>query len=103
MLPNVSIKFKNGQLGSVAPSADCVVGLVVTAVAVDSKMSLGKAYILYRTEGLEDLGITSAINDVNAHLYKVVKDFYAQAGDGAELWIYPVAVGTKQSEALEAS
>lgn len=103
MLPNVKIEFKNGQLGSVAPSADCVVGMVATAVAVDGKLTLQKPYILYRTEGLEDLGVTSAINDVNSHLYKVVKDFYAQAGDGAELWLYPIAVGTKQSEALEAS
>ena len=50
---------------------------------------------------MEDLGVTSAINDVNAHLYKVVKDFYSQAGDGAELWLLPVASGKKQSEVLE--
>ena len=101
MLPYVKINFENGRLGSVAPSADCVVGLVCNAVGVDGKLTLEKPYILYRTEGLEDLGVTSAINDVNAHLYKVVKDFYAQAGDGAELWLLPVAGGKKQSEVLE--
>lgn len=101
MLPYVKINFENGRLGSVAPSADCVVGLVCNAVGVDGKLTLEKPYILYRTEGLEDLGVTSAINDVNAHLYKVVKDFYSQAGDGAELWLLPVAGGKKQSEVLE--
>lgn len=101
MLPHVKINFENGRLGSVAPSADCVVGLVCNAVGVDGKLTLEKPYILYRTEGLEDLGVTSTINDVNAHLYKVVKDFYAQAGDGAELWLLPVASGKKQSEVLE--
>lgn len=101
MLPHVKINFENGRLGSVAPSADCVVGLVCNAVGVDDKLTLEKPYILYRIEGLEDLGVTSAINDVNAHLYKVVKDFYAQAGDGAELWLLPVASGKKQSEVLE--
>ena len=101
MLPHVKINFENGRLGSVAPSADCVVGLVCNAVGVDDKLTLEKPYILYRTEGLEDLGVTSAINDVNAHLYKVVKDFYSQAGDGAELWLLPVAGGKKQSEVLE--
>lgn len=101
MLPHVKINFENGRLGSVAPSADCVVGLVCNTVGVDGKLSLEKPYILYRTEGLEDLGVTSAINDVNAHLYKVVKDFYSQAGDGAELWLLPVASGKKQSEVLE--
>lgn len=103
MLPHVKINFENGRLGSVAPSADCVVGLVCNAVGVDDKLTLEKPYILYRIEGLEDLGVTSAINDVNAHLYKVVKDFYAQAGDGAELWLLPVAGGKKQSEVLEVS
>lgn len=101
MLPHVKINFENGRLGSVAPSADCVVGLVCNTVGVDGKLTLEKPYILYRTEGLEDLGVTSAINDVNAHLYKVVKDFYSQAGDGAELWLLPVASGKKQSEVLE--
>lgn len=87
MLPNVKINFANGALGSVAPTPDGVCGLAVTAVAVSSTFDLAKAYMLKSLTGLTPLGITSASNDANAFLYKTVKEFYDQAGDGAELWI----------------
>lgn len=87
MLPNVKINFANGALGSVAPTPDGVCGLAVTAVAVSSTFDLAKAYMLKSLAGLAPLGITSASNDANAFLYKTVKDFYDQSGDGAELWI----------------
>lgn len=99
MLPYVKINFANGALGSVAPSADNVVGLVCTAVAVPNKLELLKPYILYRMAGLEDLGVTEEGD--NAYLYKVVEDFYAQAGDGAELWIYGVPNTVSPSQAVD--
>lgn len=87
MLPRVKINFKNGALGSTSPSADCVVGLICTGVAVPSKLELGKAYILHKFDDLADLGVTAASDDANAFLYKQVREFYAQVGDGAELWL----------------
>ncbi len=103
MLPRVKIDFANGALGSVSPSADCVVGLVCAAQAVSGKLVLQKPYILYRPDGLAELGVTEAVNDPNALLYKTVSEFYDQAGDGAELWIYAVEKSTTQAKAVEAS
>ncbi len=103
MLPRVKIDFANGALGSVSPSADCVVGLVCAAQAVSGKLTLQKPYILYRLDGLAELGVTEAVNDPNALLYKTVKEFYDQAGDGAELWIYGVEASATQKTAVEAS
>lgn len=88
MLPRVKIDFNNGALGGVDQSADCVVGLISTAVAVPNKLALATSYILYGLVDLANLGVTSSADDDNAFLYKQVKEFYDEAGDGAELWIY---------------
>jgi hypothetical protein len=87
MLPRVKIIFENGALGSVALGTDGVVGLVSTAAPVAQKFALGQAYVLRSLDDLVTLGISSAANDTNAFLYKHVKGFYDEAGDGAELWI----------------
>lgn len=100
MLPNVKITFANGAMGSVTQSADNVGGLICSAVAVSGKMELGKAYILYKLADLADMGVTSAANDANAVLYKTVKEFYAEAGDGKELWLMGVEKTVKASEVL---
>lgn len=100
MLPRVKIDFANGALGSVSPSADCVVGMVVTGtdVAGDGKLKAGTAYILKKFEDLNTLGVTEANN---AFLYKQVKEFYTQAGDGQELWLMAVPATVKPSDALD--
>lgn len=53
--PNVTIRFANGALGSVAASADGVVGMVVAGAAVAGKLELGKAYVLYSPDNLDAL------------------------------------------------
>ncbi|MDR0789642.1 MAG: DUF2586 domain-containing protein [Bacteroidales bacterium] len=105
MLPRVKIDFKNGSLGSVAPNADGVCGLAITGSPVTDKFALLAPYILRSLDGLVELGITSDTEDVNANIYKEVKEFYAQAGDGAELWlmgfadtILPSAICDKTNE-----
>ena len=89
MLPNVKILFENGALGSVAPNADGVVGLVATGtpVAADGGLQLATAYVLRKLEDLVALGVTSGEADANAFLYRHVKEFYDEAGAGAELWL----------------
>ena len=87
MLPRVKISFENGALGSVIPSADGVVGLVITATPVNTTFALAKPYILRRLDDLAALGITQAPADSNAFVYKHVKEFFAEAGEGAELWL----------------
>jgi hypothetical protein len=89
MLPSVKIYFENGALGSVSPSADCVAGLITTAVTVagDSGLKLATPYVLRKLEDLLALGVTSGASDPNAFLYRQVKEFYTESGDGAELWL----------------
>lgn len=101
MLPRVKIDFANGALGSVAPSSDCVIGLVCTATAVANKLALGNAYIMYQLSDLAAFGVTADESDANAFLYGQVRDFYAEAGDGAELWIMGVANTVKPSDSLD--
>ncbi len=87
MLPRVKIDFRNGQLGSVAPNNDSVVGLAITATGVSDKFALLHPYVLHSIYDLENLGITNKPDDANAFVYKHVKEFYNEAGEGATLWI----------------
>ncbi|MDR3133532.1 MAG: DUF2586 family protein [Prevotellaceae bacterium] len=89
MLPSVKISFENGALGSVAPSADGVVGLVATGttVAAEGGLRLAAPYVLRKLDDLVVLGVTAADDDANAFLYRHVKEFYDEAGEGAELWL----------------
>jgi hypothetical protein len=87
MLPRVKILFEDGALGSVAPSPDGVAGLVITAKGVADKFELSKPYILRKLDDLVALGITSSSSDDNSFVYKQVKEFYDEAGEGAELWM----------------
>jgi len=87
MLPRVKITFANGALGQVEAMADgCLGFLALGAVEIEGegKFKLGKACVLKKLADLEDLGVTA---ENNANLYRNVKDFYAEAGDGVELWL----------------
>ena len=95
MLPKVKIDFVNGALGSVVPSADCVAGLLVTAVAVSDTFVLGNAYMLHKFDDLASLGVNTTNN---AFLCKHVKEFYNEAGEGAELWLMGVPNTAKPSD-----
>ena len=66
----------DGCLGMMALGAKEVTG--------DDKFKLGKAYTLRKLADLEALGVTS---ENNPNLYRNVKEFYAEAGDGTELWL----------------
>ena len=99
--PNVTIRFANGALGSVAASADGVVGMVVNGSAVAGKLVLGTPYVLRGLEGLAALGVTSAADDANKCLYQCVEQFYGEAGKGAELWLMVVASATTPSAMLD--
>lgn len=84
MLPRVKINFANGALNQVTASPDGVLGLILTGVAVAASFELSKAYVLRSLANLDELGITE-VN--NPHIYKTVKEFYAEAGEGTEVWL----------------
>jgi hypothetical protein len=103
MLPRVKIVFENGALGSVAPGADGVAGLVATGVAVatDDGLKLATPYVLRKLDDLAALGVTAEAGDANAFLYRQVKEFYDEAGDGAELWLMCFPNTVTQSELVD--
>lgn len=92
--PNVTIRFANGALGSVAASADGVAGIVVSGAAVAGKLETGKPYVLYSPDNLDALGVGEESGDPNRYLAQCVRQFYAEAGNGAELWLLVVPANT---------
>lgn len=87
MLPRVKITFANGALGQVEAMADGCLGFLALGaqeVEGDGSFKLGKAYTVKKLAGLEELGVTPGNNP---NLHRNVKDFFAEAGDGAELWL----------------
>jgi hypothetical protein len=103
MLPRVRIFFENGALGSVAPGADGVAGLVCTAftVASDGGLQVATPYVLRTLDDLVAMGVTAAADDANEFLYRYVKQFYDEAGDGAQLWLMCFPDTVTQSELVD--
>jgi hypothetical protein len=101
MLPRVKILFENGALGSVAPGADGVAGLVCTGTTVVSGLQLATAYVFRKLDDLVVLGVTDSVADANAFLYRQVKEFYDEAGEGAELWLSAFPNTVKQSDMVD--
>lgn len=86
--PNVNIGFENGNLGVVATSPDGICAIVASAVA-NGTFALNTVYTVFSLKEAETLGIIGGVS--NYELHKTIKEFYAEAGDGTELWIYGVA------------
>lgn len=99
MLPRVKIYFENGVLGQVAEMADGCLGLLALgAVAVADTFALGKAYKLKGVASLEALGVTAENNPL---LYKNVKEFYDEAGNGQEVWLMGFAATSTFTSILD--
>lgn len=102
-LPNVNITLGNGNLGRTAPNTDSVSGMVLAGKAVTGKLELNKHYMLSSTRDLATLGIvtvTGAPEDAvtNSLLFGEITNFYAQAGEGAELHLVVVSEATTLSQ-----
>jgi len=96
MLPGLDIKFDNGNIDTVVSTADGVFGLLASAVAVVDKFELGKEYTV---KGMADVAALGILPDVdNYQLYKWLKEFYEEAGDGAELWLMGFPKANKPSD-----
>lgn len=94
-LPKISIKFLNGQLGTVSESQDGLLAMICGGTAVNSTFQLDTAYTIYRPGGLTDLGVTA---ENNAGLYKMVQEFYQEAEEGTPVVLYAVAKTTKMTD-----
>lgn len=96
MLPGINIEFQNGQLGQVVDLPDGVSGLLASAVAVGTTFLLNTPYQIKSMVDVAALGIIPDVN--NYKLYKTLKEFYAEAGEGTELWLMGFAKTTKVSD-----
>lgn len=101
-LPGVYIEILNGQLGSVAGTDDGKAALIATGVAVTGKIALNEAIALFSLAEAEELGINEAYDTANGcDVYGQIKDFYSEAGTGAELWLMIVGSGVPMAEMLD--
>ena len=88
-LPKVKIAVIGDQLGQVQATADGVSGMVLTGVAVATKISVGNSYQIFNLKEAEALGIEATGS--NAYPHKQIKRFYDKAPNGTPLWIMLVA------------
>lgn len=84
-LPAITIKYLNGQIGTVPESQDGLFVLAVTgATAVSSTFKLEEPYLIYRPGGLDALSIT---DENNARIVELVRQFYLESGEGTPLYV----------------
>lgn len=87
MLPGINIEFENGNLGTVVPSADGILGVIAHATAPEGTPTFDyrTPYQLKSLAAVEALGI---IDDVENHvLHKFFNEFFNVSGTGAEIWL----------------
>ncbi len=78
-ISNVTFKTLNGSLGGSNPTADGIAGLILSHAAVVG-LALNTPKAIFSVKDAEDLLLTDfALGEI--------KDFYANAGEGQELWI----------------
>ncbi|MCA0428338.1 MAG: DUF2586 family protein [Bacteroidetes bacterium] len=92
-LSKVIIGLSTNGLGQLAAQLDGVSGLIVSGVAVAGQFALGDVIgPFFSLAEVEAKGINSAYDTTNTCIaYKQIKDFYAEAGTGAELWVIVAA------------
>lgn len=96
MRPKISIGFNNGIIGAVTPLDTGCFAIVASAVAVSSGFQLETPYQVKSLKEVASLKLTDSID--NHRLYKAISEFYAEAGEGSELWIYGIPKNKKVSE-----
>ncbi|KMQ70238.1 DUF2586 family protein [Chryseobacterium koreense] len=96
MKPSIKIAFNNGVIGAVTPLDTGCFGFVASAVAVVGGFQLDTAYQLKSMKDVAELKLTDSID--NHRLFKTLTEFFDEAGQGTEVWIYGVAKTKKVSE-----
>lgn len=103
-MAKVQIFETNGAIGAPKADKDGVVGIIGGAVNVGAKFALGDILELYSLTDAENKGITEAYDSDNeVLLWHEVRDFYAEAGAGAKLYLMPVAKTVTLSEMADKS
>lgn len=81
---SVNITLANGRLGSVLQTEDGVAGMILTGVPETGGYEIGTPVLLTSLSSLAEEGISLA---ENPFAYRQVKEFYAEAGTGAKLYL----------------
>ncbi len=91
--PDVKINLTNGNLGRAVASKDGVAALIGSGIAVANKFALGDVLgPIYKPEDAAAFGIDADYDSTNkVLLYRHIVDFFATAGNGAPMYIMPVA------------
>lgn len=97
-LPRVKIYFDNGALGTVEASADGVCALLCNGEAIADKLTLGQVYLITSMTDLADIGINEFDSGANGHIYKTVSEFYAEAGEGFNLYLMVTPIATTMAQ-----
>lgn len=101
-MSDVKITIGNGNLGRASQSLDGVCALIGTGVSVSGKFALGDVLALRSIADAENLGITAAYDTTNKSLLHAhISAFYANAGEGAELYVMPVANTVTMAQMLD--
>jgi hypothetical protein len=93
MLPSITLPFQNGALGQVELSTDGVFA-AIAGVVPSGALETDKVYKFTSMTEVTDAGL---IDNVENHVvYKFFQEFYAEAGNGAEIYLLtqPVDVAT---------
>lgn len=100
-LPGVSIIVENGALGRVATTSDGVAGLIVVGMA-KTNLPLYVPKQIFSLAEAEALGLTAAADITDkVDTWQQIKEFYDEAGNGAELWIMTVPLTRTMTELLD--
>jgi hypothetical protein len=84
----VTVNLANGQLGGTLQTNDGVCGMVLTGASEGGGYTLGDTLLVTGLANLASQGITQT---GNPFAYRQVKEFYDQAGDGANLYLMLVS------------
>jgi len=99
---DVKIVIGNGNLGRASQVLDGVSALIGTGVSVADKFALGDVLALRALSDAENLGITEAYDTANKSLlWHHIRGFYDNAGEGAELYVMPVANTVTMTQMLD--
>jgi len=102
-LPSIKFDIQNGGLGQQPTTSDKVVGIIATGVTVagTGNVAINTSYQLFSLKDAEDIGITDG--GANDFVYQHLKQFYTEAGQGAELWLMLVASTVTYTDMLDAT
>ena len=84
---SVNITLAQGQLGGQVQTDDNTTGLAITGVS-GADYTLGETVLVTSLAGAKQAGFTEA---ADPFIYKQLKEFFEEAGDGVKLYVLPVS------------